>query len=89
MVLALSCRACRYLIRAAFVFLRARRLEACILIVLLRIAYVAAFSRGKVSAGYLFGLVRVRFFVSVLISLGSVGLANSLAARFFELFNFF
>jgi hypothetical protein len=61
MVLALSYRAYRYLIRVVFVFLRARRLEVCILIVLLRIACVAAFSGGKVSASCLFSLVWVGF----------------------------
>ena len=85
MVLAPFCRACRYLIRAAFVFSRAKRLEACILIVLPRITYAAIFFGGKVSANYLFGLVRVGFSVSILTFLGFVGLANSLATRLSEL----
>jgi len=57
MVLALFYKACRRLIRAVFVSPRARRLKTYILIVLPKIAYTAASSKDKVSAGYLFGLV--------------------------------
>jgi len=89
MVFALSYKACRRLIRVAFVSPRARRLEVCILIVLPRIAYTAAFSRGKVFAGCLFGLAWVGFSVSILTFLGSIGLANFLATRLSKLSSFF
>jgi hypothetical protein len=54
------------LIRIVFISLRARRLEVHILIVLLRIACAAAFSRGKVSAGCLFSLARIGFSAAAL-----------------------
>jgi hypothetical protein len=55
-VFALFYKAYRYLIRVAFIFLKARKLKAYILIVLPKIIYTAISSRGKVSASYFFSL---------------------------------
>jgi len=50
-----------------------------------KIAYTAAFFRGKVSASCLFNLARVGFSVSILTFLDFIGLANSLATRLLKL----